>query len=287
VGGGTKPVRAGGQALADGVLMRTERAWAIARADGTLEVGPVPRNRFAPIPVLRVLAGLVGALKLGIGRGMLRRGSRESEGVRRSRRLNARFLVVLLLAEAALMAVAWGAGRVDPPWWADLLLTLLPWVVVLAVLRMATAPVLWRYHGAEHKAVAALEAGVDLTDTAAVLACSRVHNRCGTNLVFLLAVGTVALVAVPEVFQVPVFLLTLGACVELVTLASSRPGLLASRVLLAGGKLLQRHVTTAEPSPDEQAVGCRALLAALAEHARLEQAEAGAAAAPAAELVTA
>jgi uncharacterized protein YqhQ len=263
--------------------MRTERAWAIARADGSLELGEVPPNRFARIPVLRVIAGLIGALKLGIGRGMLRSGAAATDRVRVSRRRNLRFLVAMVLAEGALLLLNWSVARGGAPAWFEWVMTALPWVVVLGVLRLVTAPVLWRYHGAEHKAVAAHETGIDLSDTAAVLACSRVHNRCGTNLVFLLAVGTVALVAVPDVLQVPVFLLTLGACVEVMSLASSRPALVASRVLLAGGKVLQRYVTTAEPTPEEQAVGCRALMAALAEHARLEQAEP----APAVELVAA
>ena len=268
--GGAAPIRAGGQALADGVLMRTERAWAIARLDGSVEVGAVPVNRWARLPVARVLAGLGGALKLGVVRGMLRRGDGGSDGVRRSRRLNGRFLVVLLVAEGAVALLGWGAGRVELPAWGDGAMTLLPWVVVLGVLRLATAPVLWRFHGAEHKAVAAHERGLDLADTTAVLACPRVHNRCGTNLVFLVALLGLALATVPTALQVPMFLLTLGASVEVVSLASSRPRLLASRVVLAGGRLLQRVVTTAEPSYEEQAVGCRALMAALEEHARLE-----------------
>jgi uncharacterized protein YqhQ len=182
-------------------------------------------------------------------------------------------LVVLAVAEGAVVLLGRFVHGADVPGWAQGLLTLLPWLVVLAVLRLATAPVLWRYHGAEHKAVAAYERGIDLTDTGAVLACPRVHNRCGTNLVFVMALLSLVLVAVPTALQIPMFLLTVGASVELVSLASSRPRFLASRLLLAGGRVLQRTVTTAEPSSAEQAVGCRALLAALEEHARLEAAE--------------
>jgi hypothetical protein len=42
-----------------------------------------------------------------------------------------------------------------------------------------------------------------------------------------------------------------------------------TRVLLFGGRTLQRFVTTAEPTPAEQILGCRALMACLAEHERL------------------
>jgi hypothetical protein len=55
----------------------------------------------------------------------------------------------------------------------------------------------------------------------------------------------------------------------LVTVAALRPRWLPSRVLLVGGRALQRWVTTAEPTAAEQAVGCHALLACLAEHDRI------------------
>jgi uncharacterized protein YqhQ len=260
--------------------MRTERVWAIARADGSVEVGVVPTNRLAKLPIVRVLTGLVGALKLGIVRGMLRRGAGGSERVRRSRRLNGRFLVAMALAEGLVIVLARLVEQADAPGWTDTLVNLLPWIVVLAVLRVATPAVLWRYHGAEHKAVAAHEQGVDLSDTAAVLACPRVHNRCGTNLVFVMALASLALLSVPGVFQVPMFALSVGVSVELVSLASSRPRRFASRAVLAGGRFLQRTVTTAEPTFAEQAVGCAALQAALAEHARIVAAEAAPAAVP-------
>src|SRR5688572_29745297 len=166
--------------------MRTERAWAIARIDGTVESGELPGNRFSAVPVLRVIAGLGGALKLGIVKGMLRKGAGGDARVRGSRRANRRFLVALVGAEAVVAALGLWLSRFDVPQWGTALMTLLPWIAVLGVMRLATAPSLWRFHGAEHKAVSAHEQSLDLTDTDAVLACPRVHNRCGTNLVFLL-----------------------------------------------------------------------------------------------------
>lgn len=271
--GGTGPLRAGGQALADGVLMRTERAWAIVRIDGTIESGPLPVNRWSSVPVLRVLAGLGGALKLGIVKGMLRRGAGGDARVRGSRKANRRFLVALLGAELLVLAFGlWMRDR-DIPQWGTGLATLVPWIAVLVVIRLATAPSLWRFHGAEHKAVAAHEQRIDLDDTDAVLACSRVHNRCGTNLVFLLAALSLAMAAVPTALQVPIFLVALGATVELMSLAARFPTFVGSRALLSGGRMLQRTITTAEPTAAEQAVACRALSAALATHARLDAAE--------------
>ncbi|MBV8690474.1 MAG: DUF1385 domain-containing protein [Actinobacteria bacterium] len=263
-----KPIKAGGQALADGVLMRTERAWAIARADGTVEVGEVPPVPMSKVPVLRVVMGLGAALKLGVVRGVLRKGDPDRPDVKRSRRVNMRFLQAALLGEVAVMVLSRWMSHGAPDW-VNRVAGVLPWLIVLLVLRIATPSALWRFHGAEHKAVTAHEQGVDLSDTDAVLGCSRIHNRCGTNLVFLMGVLSYFVTRVPAVVEAPMFLVMLGVSVETLSLASRRPRFLLSRLLLAGGKLVQRFVTTREPTAEEQAIGCRALRAALAEHERL------------------
>jgi hypothetical protein len=266
-------------------MMRTPLAWAIARADGTVEVGPTPPNPLAAIPVLRVIYGLGGALKLGFVRGMMR--PKGTDPV--SRRVNRRFLNVLVGAEGAVVFLAWGIHHLSVPGWADTALNLLPWIVVLGVLRVASPQTMWRYHGAEHKAVTALEQGVDLSDTRAVLTCSRIHNRCGTNLVALLAICTMALLPLRGVLQAPAMLLCIGAGAELLSITARRPRSIFTRLVVAPGRFLQRHVTTQEPTLEEQAVGCHALMAALAEHARVESellaAEAEASLAAGAEMV--
>jgi hypothetical protein len=145
----------------------------------------------------------------------------------------------------------------------------LPWVAVLAALRLAAPPVVWRYHGAEHKAVTAHEHGIPMEDTAAVLTCSRIHPRCGTNLVFLMAALGIALQHLPTYQQLPIYLVALGGCVEVLTLAGRWPRSIPSRLLLAGGRFLQAHVTTQEPTWTEQEIACVALSAAVNEHERL------------------
>lgn len=267
--GEAKKVKVGGQALADGVLMRTSRAWAIARDDGSVEVGVLAPSVFARVPVLRVVGALFGALKLAVVRGMLRRGDGAGSGnaTAAGRRLNRRLLVVLVGLEGAAYLLDRVSNGVSVNGSA---LAVASAAGTLAVLRLATPRSLWRYHGAEHKAVSAHEQGVDLHDTAAVLRAPRVHNRCGTNLVFvLLAVGLVSRGHVGGLWQVPFLLAMIGVAAEVVTLAATRPSWLPSRVLLAGGKALQRWVTTAEPTAAEQAVGCLALRACLDEHARV------------------
>lgn len=257
-------VKAGGQALADGVFMRTPLAWAIARQDGSVEVGHMPLNRFAAVPAVRVLAGLGTAMKLGVGRGLLG-GARSGEGRRRNRR----FVAVLLAAEVAVLSLSIFVDFGAMSRLAAMAVTVVPWIATLGLIRFAGPSAMWRYHGAEHKAVTAHEAGTDLEDLDAVLATSRIHNRCGTNLVLVMMVLGLALLPLPSVVQIPLFLVALAVTAELLSIAANRPYAPASRILLAGGRALQRYVTTAEPTREEQAIGCLALQTCLAEHAKV------------------
>lgn len=274
---GERPVRPGGQALIDGVFMRTDRAWAIARADGTVAVGQFAPPPMGDVPVGRVLGGLAAAMRVGVGRGLL--GSTDRGGDRR--RVRRLLLVALVGGEAAVILTGWAPGWLGLPDWASAVAAVLSVLAGLAVVRAVLPAPLWRYHGAEHKAVAAFEQGVDLADVDAVMACSRVHNRCGTNLVVLLAVVGGLLERYALVAQIPLFVLAIGVGAEVVGAAARRPGRRWSVAVLAGGRLLQRYVTTAEPTPAEQAVACRALTACLTEHAALTgTAHSGGSAAP-------
>lgn len=275
-------VRIGGQALADGVLMRTSRAWAVARDDGSIQVGTLKPRRSSRVPVLRFLVGLVGGMRLAVGRGMLGRGAGASVAAGAKRR-NKSFLWALLAVEGVGLAFSFLMDGRALPLWATVAATAGPWVAAFAVLRLVTPAALWRYHGAEHKAVAAYEAGIDVADVDAVLQCPRVHDRCGTNLVFLAMLGGLALAGLPGTFQIPAFALVMASTAEAVTLAAGRPRSPLSRLVLAGGRALQRYVTTSEPTAAEQAIGCRALTACLDQHNRL----AGSAVSPAEVLAAA
>src|SRR2546421_123013 len=78
----------------------------------------------------------------------------------------------------------------------------LPVFGALIAMRFVAPATVWRYHGAEHKAVAAHEREIPLDDLSRVLDCPRVHPRCGTNLVVLVAAIGILLQHQPAVIQV-------------------------------------------------------------------------------------
>jgi uncharacterized protein YqhQ len=129
----------------------------------------------------------------------------------------------------------------------------------------------FEYHGAEHKAIAAYEAGADLTvENAKRYSC--IHPRCGTS--FLLAVVALSIIvfslipgawplwakAASRVVLLPVIA---GLSYEFIKYTARRRGHPLIELVIRPGLWLQR-LTTREPSGDQIEVAIRALNEALA-----------------------
>lgn len=253
-------MRVGGMAFGNGVLMRGPHFWAFARADGTMLEGRLrtllTRHRVLRLPVLRSLVALAEMVGLAIflhSRNGFRRG--------------ATLLIWLALYVAFDFALALVFALYVPSLFlGNALLAVSSIVFGLVALRRGLGKAVWRYHGAEHKAVNAYERGVDLTDIEAVAEHSRVHDRCGTNLVviaflfLMLGYWPIGGFAGGELFGAVYGVLVVAVAFEFFRLLSRRPGWRVSRVVLAGGRALQRHVTTSEPGPEQLRLACAALL---------------------------
>jgi uncharacterized protein YqhQ len=241
-----RPLVLGGMALIDGVYIRSANAWAIARADGSIETGSVKRSPVANIPILRV-AWSIGQ---GIVSGLLRR---------RRGSANKRFLLTLVV----LTIITFFEGRLITHWpdWAA------AWTLMasaLVLMRFLMPSRLWRYHGAEHKAIAAYESYGRVTTAEEAKPVSRIHDRCGTNAVFLVALFA------PLIAENGLLLLGVLVAAELIRFAVMKyPRHPLTRILVGGGRFLQRTVTTTEPTLPELAVGCRAVEACVAETQRV------------------
>jgi uncharacterized protein YqhQ len=122
-----------------------------------------------------------------------------------------------------------------------------------------------QYHGAEHKAINAYEAGASL-DTETVARYSRLNPRCGTSFLFLTVVTSIALFAmIPQstywmrlAYRLMLIPVIASVSYELLKLSDKHRDSSVVKVLMAPGLLFQR-LTTKEPDPDMIEVAVKAL----------------------------
>jgi uncharacterized protein YqhQ len=138
----------------------------------------------------------------------------------------------------------------------------------------------FQYHGAEHKSIFTLEAGVELT-VAGARSFGRLHPRCGTSFMLIVVLFAIAVFACadslfPVVFGHPQNLferfathfsllpLIAGISFELLKFSGVKRNHPLTRVLIAPGLWLQR-ITTREPDDDQLEVALVALRCVLGE----------------------
>jgi uncharacterized protein YqhQ len=243
-------------AFGNGVLMRGPNYWAWATEDKEVayaRVRTLNRGKVSRIPILRSLVSLAEMIVLMVS--LHRR-----NGLRRGARLLAFFAVAF--------GCDVGLSFLMPHLISNYMLANLAQVVVvfglgIGALRLGLGKTVWRYHGAEHKAVNAYEGGADLGDLDEVARFSRVHDRCGTNLAVialaLILVSFFVLQSLPFWLGGIYSLVVIAVALEFFRLIGRRPRSRASRVFLSGGRALQRAVTTAEPAPQHLRMACDAL----------------------------
>lgn len=126
----------------------------------------------------------------------------------------------------------------------------------------------FQYHGAEHKSIFAYEKDLPLT-VENVKAMPRLHPRCGTNFIFvvlLMSALVFSLVTFESVLQRSllklIFMpLVAGVSYEIIRLAGKRPNAL-TRIVIFPGLMLQK-ITTKEPDDGQIEVAIAALKAAV------------------------
>jgi uncharacterized protein YqhQ len=273
----------GGQAVLEGVMMRGASTWAVAVRDPEgeikVDVRDVPgwAERYRNIPVLRGIAGLGESLGLGY-RALTWSANQQvppedqvsekvmgwSVGVA-AIAFSALFIILPALAGKSLghafhgsFPVVEGIARLG-----------IFIVYLLAISRLRDIRRVFQYHGAEHKAIAAYENGVELTPETAQQ-FSTAHVRCGTN--FLLTVMVVAIV-VYSVIPRPNLLFVIGSrfvlvpliaglSYEVIRLSARNMNSAFVRAVMRPGLLLQR-LTTRTPDLDQLEVAITSLRAVM------------------------
>jgi uncharacterized protein YqhQ len=133
----------------------------------------------------------------------------------------------------------------------------------------------FQYHGAEHKVIGAHEAGIPLTvENCRSYSC--IHPRCGTSFLMVVIVLSILLFSMIPSFwplwakaaaRIALLPLVAGLSYEFIKYSATKRGNPVIDALILPGMLLQR-LTTREPSDDQVEVAIRAMDEALAREPR-------------------
>ena len=287
----------GGQAVLEGVMMRSPSSWAVAVRTPEGEItevvqdidSPMQRRKLWRLPVVRGVIALGESLAIGF-RALAISANVASQERDENGEINTQisrgqivFSFVIAIGFALLLF------KVGPA----LLTTWLPidstglFVVVEGLIRVGVfiAYILvisllpdlrrvFQYHGAEHKAINALEAGAELTPPN-VQKYSLIHPRCGTAFllwVMVIAIFVFAFVGRPDWYwliasRILLLPVIAGLAYEVIRYAGNHQDNRVLMTLLSPGLWLQR-LTTREPSDDQVEVSIQALRRVMEKEAR-------------------
>jgi uncharacterized protein YqhQ len=276
----------GGQAVVEGVMMRGERAWAVAvrTPDGDIEVeahdAPGWADRWSKVPVLRGVAALAESLALGF-RALSWSADRQlPEEERISERAMGWTIagalvlftgVFILLPTLINQGIAGRLGLNGIGYHLAeggiRLAIFLGYLVLIGLIPNIKR--VFQYHGAEHKTIAAYERGVELTPESAQQFTTE-HVRCGTNFLLTVMVVTIFVYAfvgrpaLPWLILSRIVLIPLiaGLAYEVIRFAAPRMEHRVVRVLMTPGLALQR-LTTRTPTLDQLEVAIASVRAVM------------------------
>ena len=142
---------------------------------------------------------------------------------------------------------------------------------IILISQMKQIKRVFMYHGAEHKAINTLEAGLPLT-TENALRASRIHPRCGTSFIFVvLMIDLIVVTFLPRfgfflarfLLQVAIVPLVAGLSYELIKFAGKfRHNPLVMAAFAPG--MATQYLTTREPDGPQTEVALAALYSVLA-----------------------
>ena len=299
----------GGQAVLEGVMMRSPHAWGIAVRKPSGEIvthseplqRPSEQHKWMGWPVVRGVITLGHAMKLGF-RALKFSANAALDEIPADQRkddkgkkleitgwmvgVNMAFSVaffIFMYKYLPLLATT-ELKKVNPVFGQQFVFNLVDGLIRIAMFLLFVWGVsLWKdirrvyeYHGAEHKTVFAFENG-DPLETTAVQKYSTYHPRCGTSfLMTVMIISMVVYMAIPvhtfwARFGIRIALLPLiaGVSYEIIRFAAKHRGSLFA-LMTAPGLWLQRITT--QP-PDDREVECA--IVALDEAMKLEKTHGG------------
>ena len=286
-------VSVGGQAVIEGVMMRSTTGWAVAarKPDGGIVAVTHELPRLSSRSVLAKVPFVRGVLVLGESMTLGMRALTWSANVQTPEEEEDLGGTAMFFSVAAALLMTVGLFIVAPSFVAkvaaggnDIAFGITEVVLRLGLFigylwligRMGDVKRVFQYHGAEHKTIHAYEAG-DPLSVEEIQKYSPAHPRCGTSFLLLVllissvvfaAIGDIGflLVVASRLLLIPVIG---GLAYEILRFSGHRSDGLLARVLARPGLWLQK-LTTGEPEDDLVEVAVASLLAALDDDARAE-----------------
>lgn len=288
----------GGQAVMEGIMMKSplRSVLAVRTPDGEIVTEEMQSKsirekiKFFRIPVLRGCVAFVESMVVGY-KALMR--SAELAGLEEETKGN-KWVSALIMGLSLILGVGLAVGLFMflPQFCGKLITTWLPQAeslrillegivrIILFVLYISATSLMkdmkdiYRYHGAEHKTIFAVEAGKELT-VENVRSMSRLHPRCGTSFIFLVFLFSILFFTLLHAFVLPEKiegfprLLIHIACLPVVAgftfeiqQWTGRHDNWLTRIISAPGKGMQR-ITTAEPTDAQIEVAIVAVNASL------------------------
>lgn len=277
----------GGQAVIEGVMMRSPKRMAIAVQKTAEEIVVEEQEvvawseRFKPLgwPLVRGVVALIESMVIGLGAlnfsaNIFAEGEEEELGT-------GELILTMLLAFALSFVIfvafpAFIATQLRARIHSTILLNIVEGLIkislfvlyIVLISKMQDIRRVFEYHGAEHKTIHAYEAGLPLT-VENIRPFSTIHPRCGTSfllLVFVVSIFIFSFFGRPPFWQrvglhFAILPLVAGISYELIKLAGKPQGGLGKTIVgfITTPGLWLQYLTTKEPSAEQIEVAVAAL----------------------------
>ena len=306
----------GGQAVIEGVMMRSPRFFAVACRRANKEIvirqesveSILKKFQWLNKPFLRGTLALIDAMVLGVKALMFsadvamediqqtnpKKGKKAQEAVREApaekpSKPKGQSINDITVGASMILGLVIGIGvfMIGPHLLADLLKKWIQrpiWLnlaegtlriglfvgYVAAISLMKDIRRVFQYHGAEHKVINTLEAGLDLNPEN-FGKYTTIHPRCGTSFILIVLVFSIVVYSFlgwhPAWYERVIYRLLLlpviaGLAYEVIRFAGRHKDSRILAAILSPGLLMQR-LTTREPSEDQVEVALRALQAVM------------------------
>ncbi|KJR43577.1 metal-dependent enzyme [Candidatus Magnetoovum chiemensis] len=279
-------IKVGGQAVIEGVMMKSKDAWSVAVRDqnGNIKIKK-ETLRHSPkllrIPIIRGLVALFEAMTLGIKAIDFSASAAYGQDEEKVSQLTFAFSMVMgiglgvaLFIYLPLYITKLSGGLF--PIFADnsFLFNLLDGIIrviffvlyVLIISQWSDMKRIFQYHGAEHKVIYAFESGRKLS-IEDIMKYSTRHPRCGTSFLFIVMMISILIFSlIPKTWEfyykfgsrivlIPVIA---GLSYEILKLSAKASNNPIVKLLIQPGLMLQ-YITTKEPDEKQLEVAMKAL----------------------------